>query len=90
MALARTRTCCCCLPVRFGVISFAILGLLGGVLVAAAGVIQIKHIRTFQSGIPTPLLCLLTIHIVYAEVGKPTLVVQVIMYILLALISIFG
>jgi len=68
MTRIHSRTCCCCLPVRFGVITFAILGLLVGSLIAAAGILRLQHLQA----------------------SRPTLVVQVVMYALLALISIFG
>jgi len=38
-----TRTFCCCIPVRVGVILLAILGLIGGSGVAAIGIINLKH-----------------------------------------------
>jgi hypothetical protein len=37
------RTCCCCIPSRVGVIFFGLLGLLGGVAVAASGIYNIVH-----------------------------------------------
>jgi hypothetical protein len=54
--------------VRFGVITFTVLGLLFGSLIVAAGILRIRHLQA----------------------GRPTLVVQVIMYTFLALISVFG
>ena len=52
MTHTHSRTCCCCLPVRFGVITFTVLGLLVGSLVAAAGILRIQHFRTFFSSTP--------------------------------------
>jgi len=37
---ARTRTFCCCLPVRFGVFVMTVLGALSGTIIAAVGWIQ--------------------------------------------------
>jgi hypothetical protein len=39
-ANVRTRTFCCCLPVRFGVFVITILGMLGGTLLAVVGWLQ--------------------------------------------------
>jgi len=38
-----TRTFCCCIPVRAGVILLAILGLIGGSGIAGIGIINLKH-----------------------------------------------
>jgi len=38
-----TRTFCCCVPVRVGVILLAILGLVGGSGVAGVSIINLKH-----------------------------------------------
>jgi len=63
-----TRTFCCCIPVRAGVILLAILGLIGGSGVAAIGIINLKR----------------------SEGSKTALVIQIIVYLLLAIVSIFG
>jgi hypothetical protein len=68
MVYTRSRKFCCCLPVRFGVFVMAILGFLGGTLVAAAGIIEINR----------------------TKVGKTSLVIQIAMYLILALVSFFG
>ncbi|TFK25506.1 hypothetical protein FA15DRAFT_668382 [Coprinopsis marcescibilis] len=38
----RTRTFCCCIPVRVGVILLALLGLIGGGLISAVSIIALK------------------------------------------------
>ncbi|KAF8737449.1 hypothetical protein AX14_012839 [Amanita brunnescens Koide BX004] len=43
--MARTRTFCCCLPVRFGVFILTILNLFGGVLIAIVGWMQVSQLR---------------------------------------------
>ncbi|TEB37534.1 hypothetical protein FA13DRAFT_1726647 [Coprinellus micaceus] len=41
-AAVRSRTFCCCIPVRAGVILLSILGILGGTTVAAVGIVSLK------------------------------------------------
>ncbi|KAF8634031.1 hypothetical protein AX17_004296 [Amanita inopinata Kibby_2008] len=43
--MARTRTFCCCLPVRFGVFILTLLDLVGGLLISVLGWGQVTHIR---------------------------------------------
>ncbi|KAG6920110.1 hypothetical protein DXG01_010178 [Tephrocybe rancida] len=44
MTVVATRTFCCCLPTRFGVVIIALIGLLGGGLIAIAGAINAHQI----------------------------------------------
>jgi len=42
---ARTRTFCCCLPVRFGVFVLTVLGAITGTIIAAVGWIQVAKLK---------------------------------------------
>ncbi|KAF7321503.1 hypothetical protein MKEN_00671100 [Mycena kentingensis (nom. inval.)] len=42
---APTRKFCCCIPVRAGVVLISILGLVGAVLIAAAGIIEVSRTK---------------------------------------------
>ncbi|KAL0956136.1 hypothetical protein HGRIS_002302 [Hohenbuehelia grisea] len=68
MSYVRSRKFCCCLPVRFGVVLIAILGLLGGGFITVAGILQYRQ----TSG------------------SKVALVIQIIIYGLLAVLSVLG
>ncbi|KAF9008004.1 hypothetical protein BDQ17DRAFT_1237438 [Cyathus striatus] len=68
MSNVRTRTFCCCIPVRAGAILLSLLGVLGGALIAAAGIITLSR---------------------HGESGT-SLIIQVVVYGLLALLSLFG
>jgi len=70
MGYVRARTFCCCLPVRFGVFVMTFLGLVGGSLITAAGIIQAK-----RTGHTT---------------SKAGLILQIIVYLVLAIVSVFG
>jgi hypothetical protein len=43
----RSRTFCCCLPVRFGVFILTILGMAGGTLLAVVGWLQTIRMRAY-------------------------------------------
>ncbi|KAF8197979.1 hypothetical protein BJ912DRAFT_952706 [Pholiota molesta] len=68
VARVPSRTFCCCIPVRAGVIVLALLGLVGGSIIAAASIVNIHR----------------------DESSKLASVLQIIIYLLLALVSIFG
>ncbi|KAJ8457057.1 hypothetical protein ONZ45_g18467 [Pleurotus djamor] len=68
MTYVRSRKFCCCLPVRFGVICIAILGMAGGGLITVTGIMQA----------------------VKTQGNKLSLIIQIIVYGLLALLSVFG
>jgi len=44
LSRVKTRTCCCCVPSRAGVVMFAILGLSLGSMITAFGSLRIKNI----------------------------------------------
>jgi len=68
MSTVTSRTFLCCIPVRAGVVFLALLGAIGGGVITAATIIQLKH-----------------------TVGsKVALIIQVVIYLLLAIVSIFG
>lgn len=69
--LRRTRTFCGCIPVRAGVITLAIIGLVGGACVAALG-------------------CLNLINLPPTEANRIANGIQVGVYTVLALVSLFG
>ncbi|KAJ6558554.1 hypothetical protein DFH09DRAFT_1163173 [Mycena vulgaris] len=64
----QSRTFCCCIPVRFGVVVIGIIGLAGGGVIAVGGVIQANR----STG------------------NKLAYIIQIIVYGLLAILSIFG
>ncbi|KAF4621292.1 hypothetical protein D9613_000566 [Agrocybe pediades] len=68
MSRVQTRTFCCCIPVRAGVIILSILGIIGGAGVSAVGIINLKR----------------------SEGSRTAAILQIIIYLLLALVSIFG
>ncbi|KAJ7209567.1 hypothetical protein GGX14DRAFT_630782 [Mycena pura] len=65
---APTRTFCCCIPVRFGVIVIGLIGFAGGGIIAVGGAIQAER----SSG------------------NKTAYLVQIAVYALLAILSLFG
>jgi len=72
MGYVHTRKLCCCIPVRVGAFVIALLGLFGGALVTAAGILQAKY--SSQN----------------VMINKAALTVQIIIYLLLAIVSLFG
>jgi len=66
-----SRTFLCCIPVRAGVVIISLIGLLGGSLMAALAIIQMKR-SAGNTG------------------NKVALIVQIVIYILLAILSVFG
>jgi uncharacterized protein YacL len=74
MVYVRTRTFCCCLPVRLGVFILAILGVLIGGFLTVAGWLQVAN---------------LTQHPLSTR-DEVALYVQTVMFTLLAVVSIFG
>jgi len=50
MVYIRSRTFCCCIPVRFGVFILSLLGVIGGAIISAAGWIQVYQLRTHEAG----------------------------------------
>lgn len=71
----RSRLFCCCLPVRFGVFSMSILYFALGGLIAASGFLQLKDQDAFKALVPR---------------DKTALILNTVMYSLLALVSILG
>lgn len=63
-----TRTCCCCVPSRAGVIIFAVLGVFFGSIISGLGSLRIKNI----------------------EGSKTSLVIEVILFAILAFVSLMG
>ncbi|KAF8972926.1 hypothetical protein BDZ97DRAFT_1778389 [Flammula alnicola] len=68
MTRVLSRTFCCCIPVRAGVILLALLGLIGGSAITAASIINLKR----------------------SDGSRTAAIIQIIIYILLAIVSIFG
>jgi hypothetical protein len=66
-----SRTFLCCIPVRAGVVIISLIGLLGGSLMAALAIIQMKR-SAGSTG------------------NKVALIIQIVIYILLAILSVFG
>jgi len=66
-----SRTFLCCIPVRAGVVIISLIGLLGGALMAALAIIQMKR-SAGNTG------------------NKVALIIQIVIYILLAILSVFG
>jgi len=48
----RSRTFCCCLPVRFGVFLLSLLALAGGTFLAIFGWIKLSHLKEYPLGKP--------------------------------------
>jgi len=46
MVYIRSRTFCCCIPVRFGVFILTLLVIIGGAIICAAGWVQVDGLRT--------------------------------------------
>ncbi|KAI0045925.1 hypothetical protein FA95DRAFT_1494794 [Auriscalpium vulgare] len=74
MGYVRSRKFCCCLPVRFGVFLFTLLGIVGGGIVAAVGWHQTAHGNN--------------LHLTKDQ--EISLVISSIAYTALAIISLFG
>jgi len=70
----RTRTFCCCLPVRFGVFLLSFLALAGGTFIAVIGWMHLSHLKQH------PL----------AKIDEIALWIQSSVFSLLALLAIFG
>jgi len=49
MVYVRSRTFCCCIPVRAGVFILSLLGVLGGGLVSVAAWVQVNQLRTYSA-----------------------------------------
>jgi len=45
MVYIRSRTFCCCIPVRFGVFILSLLGVIGGAIICAAGWVQVYQLQ---------------------------------------------
>ncbi|GLB41096.1 hypothetical protein LshimejAT787_0903110 [Lyophyllum shimeji] len=52
MAYVRSRTFCCCIPVRFGVFILSLLGIIGGAMVCIVGWVAVS--RLWKYPLPTP------------------------------------
>jgi len=74
MVYVRSRKFCCCLPVRFGTFSIAILGIVGGGLISIGGWLQVKDLAQ---------------HPIDGR-AKIALWIQTMMYTVLAVVSLFG
>jgi len=70
----RTRTFCCCLPVRFGVFLLSLLGFAGGGFLAVYGWIQLSQLQQHPLG----------------KIDEISLWIQSSLFSLLAVLSIFG
>jgi len=70
----RSRTFCCCLPVRFGVFLLSLLALAGGTILAVYGWIKLSHLKEH------PL----------AKIDEIALWIQSSLFSLLALLALFG
>jgi len=70
----RSRTFCCCLPVRFGVFLLSLLALAGGSILAIYGWVQLFHLKEH------PL----------AKIDEISLWIQSSLFSLLAILAIFG
>lgn len=68
MSRVASRTFCCCIPVRAGVIIISLLGLGGGAVITAGGIINIKH----------------------SHGSKAAAIAQIVVYLILAIVSLFG
>jgi len=71
---ARTRTFCCCLPVRFGVFLLSILAFAGGGFLAFIGWVQLSQLKQHPLG----------------KIDQIALWIQTSVFSLLALLAIFG
>jgi len=49
MVYIRSRTFCCCIPVRFGVFILSLLGVVGGAIICAAGWVQVYQLQFHDS-----------------------------------------
>ncbi|KAJ7583547.1 hypothetical protein C8J56DRAFT_790633 [Mycena floridula] len=74
MGYVRTRTFCCCLPVRFGVFMLSIVGLVGGAMVAVTAWLQVMQLKAHPLAFQDEL----------------ALWCHTVVYTLLALASLFG
>jgi len=68
MSRVASRTFCCCIPVRAGVILISLLGMGGGGVIAVGGILNVKH----------------------AHGSKAAAIAQIVIYLILAIISLFG
>jgi hypothetical protein len=68
MSKVATRTFCCCIPVRAGVVMLSLIGLAGGVGITALGILTLKR----------------------HEGSRVSAIIQTVVYLLLALVSIVG
>jgi len=76
----RSRTFCCCLPVRLGVFILSLLAMVGGSFVAAMGWIQISQLKQHPLGksdvialwIQSPMFSLLALLAVFGFLGALT------------------
>jgi len=72
MGYVHTRTLCCCIPVRVGTFVLALLGVLGGTVFTATGILEAKK----SNG--------------KTIINKAALTIQIVIYLLLAIVSVFG
>jgi len=74
MGYVHTRTLCCCIPVRFGAFVIALLGLFGGALATAGGIIQAKNSKNSKASLIIQIIIylLLTIVSLFGLVGVLT------------------
>jgi len=70
----RSRTFCCCLPVRLGVFLLSLLAILGGSFIAVFGWIQIFHLKQHPLG----------------KIDQIALWIQCSLFTLLAVLAVFG
>jgi len=77
-----SRTFCCCIPVRAGVILLSILGFLGGGAVAAVGIISLKKSAGIEKSLIIQvvvyiLLCLISLLGLVGGIGRKLVLVRI-------------
>ena len=91
MVLIRARTFCCCLPVRLGIFAVTILGLLVGGSLSIVGWIEVKHMSPSLLPLPSSSAHRVpTARSPLSPRAEIALVLQTVMFTLLALLSILG
>ncbi|KAF9467275.1 hypothetical protein BDZ94DRAFT_1318710 [Collybia nuda] len=86
MTMIRSRTFCCCIPVRVGVVLVALFGLLGGGTLAIVGASQAHRI-----GMPTPAFSLdPRAYKPFPDGSKVSIAISITVYALLAFLSLLG
>ncbi|KAF5325650.1 hypothetical protein D9611_000127 [Ephemerocybe angulata] len=81
-AAVRSRTFCCCIPVRAGVILLSLLGFLGGGAVSAVGIISLKKSSGAEKSLIIQivvyvLLCVISLLGLIGGIGRKLLLVRI-------------